>query len=262
MFGFTVRAFGTFGLSRSVTSLVRHAVTPLPDSLVRARPTAVIVFGGSFDPVHRGHTEMAAAARDAIDPDAFLLFVPAARSPFKPAAMSVPSVITPTPQQRAEMLHLATRDLRRAATWSDEIDRAKAADPSYTIDTLTRLRSVLDAAGLQSTRTHLLIGADQAIGFHRWREAHQLMAIAEPIVMVRGLVAESRHLRAALAKFGVWSDRELDQWTSRLVQSEPIDASSTAIRTARARGDQQAASRMLDPHVLTYITTHGLYAPA
>lgn len=236
-------------------------VTPLPDLLVRARPAALVVFGGSFDPVHRGHTEMAAAARDAIDPGAYLLFIPAARSPFKPASVSAPSVITPTPQQRAEMLHLATHDLPRAATWTDEINRARPDEPSYTIDTLTRLRSALAAAGLESTRTHLLIGADQALGFHRWREAHRLIEIAEPIVMVRGLVAESRHLRAALAKFGVWTDSELDQWTSRLVQSEPIDASSTAIRAALARNDQQAASRMLDPRVLTYINTHRLYSP-
>ena len=63
----------------------------------------VALFGGSFDPVHIAHLIVAEAAAEELGPGATVRFLPAREQPFKRAAHQA------TPEQRAEMLDLATR---------------------------------------------------------------------------------------------------------------------------------------------------------
>jgi nicotinate-nucleotide adenylyltransferase len=228
------------------------------------RVGTVLVFGGSFDPVHRGHVAMAAAARawlqDRAGPGApmpWIVCVPAGRSPHKAIGPVAPGAA------RIEMLRAAWAQQRNVCIWDDELRRSESAanadTATYTIDTLRRLRAALDSAQQHGATLRLLIGADQALGFHRWREPHAIVDLAEPVVMVRGVMAEARHLRAALARFDVWTPAELDAWTTRLAEAPAVDASSTQIRRALAAGDWATAKRMLDPAVLEIIRRDKLY---
>jgi nicotinate-nucleotide adenylyltransferase len=239
-----------------------------------ARIGTVLVFGGSFDPVHRGHVAMAAAARAWLaeqappdEPQPWIVFVPAGRSPHKTVGPIAPGVA------RIEMLRAAWNAVgggggaraseRNVCVWDDELRRseslASADDATYTIDTVRRLHAALVSAGHTGATLRLLIGADQALGFHRWREPRAIIDLAEPVVMVRGVMAEARHLRAALARFDVWTPAELDAWATRLADAPAVDASSTQIRTALTNGDWATAQRMLDPAVLEIIRRDGLY---
>ena len=165
----------------------------------------VVLFGGSFDPPHRAHAALPDAVRAAL-PDAecaWLLYIPAARSPHKqrgPVASD---------DQRLEMLRLAIKDVAHAAVWTDEVDRATSGTPSFTIDTVRRARAWLDASGGTRVTLRLLIGADQAAKFHTWREPRRIIDIAEPLVMLRRPSESADELRAAMAAPSLWSAGEL-----------------------------------------------------
>jgi nicotinate-nucleotide adenylyltransferase len=208
------------------------------------------VFGGTFDPPHRWHVKVATAVRARLfGPRGWIVFVPAARSPLKSGGPAAPA------KDRVAMLRLATRAVRNAAIWTDEIDRARRV-PSYTIDTLERLEGLLPASEVR-----LLIGADQAAAFHRWKDWVRVMVLALPVVVWRPPIDTPRRLRRALAAWCTPVDAEF--WLS-LVVPAPVDPmSSTDARDLLARQDRAAAAalkRMLDPAVLRYIRSRGLYS--
>jgi len=212
----------------------------------------VVVFGGTFDPPHKGHVHLPLLAVRHLElkleeeKGAWVLYVPAARSPHK-AAGPVAS-----DGQRVEMLTLAVSHLPRCSVWTDEIDRAAAGEPSYTIDTLRRLRDWLDGHDGDDVRLRLLIGADQAAAIDRWREPAAIVALAEPLVMARvaGGAEEAPPKLPA----------HLGDWSARMLPVPKLDASSTAARAALAAGDEASLRRLLDAPVLAYIRSNGLYA--
>lgn len=224
---------------------------PLPETAGRIDPSikTLLLFGGSFDPPHKGHVNLPLmAARHleaALDEPkgVWIVYIPAARSPHKSVQPRASDA------QRVEMLSLATAHLPRCAVWTDEIDRAahSPGTPSYTIDTLKRLRASLDQRAGEDIRLRLLIGADQAAALERWREPLAISALAEPLVMARpGTDAGS-------------FPASLGEWSRRLLPIPTLEASSTAVRDAIAASDSTAIKRLLDPQVAAYIASSGLY---
>jgi nicotinate-nucleotide adenylyltransferase len=231
---------------------VASAETPI-DSPITPWPApagaSVLLFGGTFDPPHLAHTELALAARDELlGEQGWLVYVPAARNPHKstqPVAADA---------HRVEMLRLATKDADRVAVWTDEVDRAAHPgsndERSFWVDTVTRARA---AAG-PGAALRFLIGADQAIAFHRWHEHERILEFAEPAVMLRKPCPTRESFRATLMLTGI----DPAAWIPRLVSVDAVDAASTDAREAIERGHPRAD--LLDPLVLGYIERHGLYA--
>ncbi len=224
----------------------------------------VILVGGSFDPVHLAHMKVAIELRSTLpEPDwrsAWLVFVPAAVSPFKvvPASGPAANFRQPAPSQRVELLRLAVTGIDRACVWTDEIDRAAMQHgPSYTIDTVRR-------ALCANPQLHIrfMIGADQASGLHRWREAHQLITLAQPMCVLRPPVSTRAELRQSLESIGAWSSSELDVICRCSVHTSLLNISSTAIRTALASGIPAKNLSELDPRVAARIDELGLYRVA
>jgi nicotinate-nucleotide adenylyltransferase len=235
-------------------------ITPLP---VPAGVPLVIFVGGTFDPPHLAHVALPARARDELehevgaDGSGWLVFIPAARSPHKqdgPVGSGA---------QRRRMLELALADTPRTAVWTDELDRIAASPdaPSYTSTTISRARRWLDTNGSSSTRLRLLVGADQAAAFHRWHAPREIIALAEPAVMLRAPFATADSLLQHMRSTGAWSGDELRQWGGRVLdQLGVIDAAATSIR----RELQEPAPHVggvIDPRVLAYIRANGIYAP-
>ncbi len=128
--------------------------------------------------------------------------------------------------------------------------------PSYTIDTVRRLRTLVGA----DITLRLIIGVDQALNFHAWREARALLALAEPLVMPRDGIDHGDALVGALlylADRTGWNDEEVQAWRQRLVTGVPLEpVASTHIRDLLA---QDKSTPMLDPSVRAYIDAKGLY---
>ncbi|MCB9845489.1 MAG: adenylyltransferase/cytidyltransferase family protein [Phycisphaeraceae bacterium] len=224
-------------------------ITPLP---IPRACSSVLVFGGTFDPPTRAHIVLAEAARDFAAHDALLVFVPAARSPHKDDAPCA------SDDARLAMLLAAIAGVRHACVWTDEIDRTPAGVPSFTFDTVSRaLRVVRPGVSLR-----LLIGADQAASFHRWREARWLFEKAAPLVMPRAPYEEAEALVAALRGAGYWSEADIARWREAFVPVPILRTCATRVRNLLRRfgPDHPEVEESLTPAVLAEIRSRSLYA--
>jgi nicotinate-nucleotide adenylyltransferase len=227
-----------------------------------------MVFGGTFDPPHYYHTVGPLVALNRVIPErSWLLYVPAARNPLKPGSPCA------SDEHRLAMLKLSLDVPAPRSIWTDEIDRARrqrgaARRGSFTIDTLRRLRRELDGQGRSDVTLHLLIGADQAVGFHRWKEPRGILRLATPVVMPRvavvpqgrgtsgesALIERPRELYAAMQQTNYWTRAELAAWGSRLAPIFPMDPSSTDIR-AKIPGAPADPERWRQHPGLDWVTT-------
>jgi nicotinate-nucleotide adenylyltransferase len=128
------------------------------------------LFGGSFDPVHLGHLLVARAAREEAALDR-IFFIPAAQSPFKPAATSASAL------ERLRLLRLALAGDTTAQVDDREVRRGGI---SYSIDTVRAYGREFPGAEL-----FCLIGADQTAQLHLWREADELARLVQFLIIPR-----------------------------------------------------------------------------
>jgi nicotinate-nucleotide adenylyltransferase len=187
-------------------------------------------FGGSFDPIHFGHINLALGIleKELVDK---ILFCPAHISPTKretpPAA---------TPKHRMNMLQLALEDVPDCDSYDDEISRPP---PSYTIDTIQKLRG----------EVHLIVAEDTAYRFSQWREIDQLLEIAPPIIGVRqGFNREKLNTLPKKIQLKV---------EVGLVEIPTMDIRSTEIRERLKK--RLYCGHLLQAKVLDYIHQNTLY---
>ena len=226
------------------------------------------LFGGSFDPIHRGHISLAQAAAERYALRQ-VLFVPVNVPPHKQKQPITPFV------HRYAMVALATQDDKRflpsllEAPDAESGGRSRAAvltQPDYTIDTVRRLKASLKKAD----RIFFLIGIDAFRDIAKWHEARALLAECEFVVASRpGYslrdVAEAlpEGLRPSAAvtkpfhKQPATGDLVLPGVTLHLLEGVHQNVSATAIRAAAAQGKPLA--RWLDPRVAEYVKKVGLY---
>lgn len=123
-------------------------------------------FGGSFDPIHLGHLNLALRIMEKKKLDK-VLFCPAHVSPIKTEAPPIAS-----PKHRLNMLQLALEDIPNCDPYDGEVSRPP---PSYTIDTLRMLKGEL----------YLIVAEDTAYQFNEWKEIETLLELAPPLIGVR-----------------------------------------------------------------------------
>jgi nicotinate-nucleotide adenylyltransferase len=218
------------------------------------------LFGGSFDPIHRGHLALAQAAASRYSLRQ-VLFVPANVPPHKQKHPLTAFI------HRYAMVALATQDERGFVPSLMEAPGEPATGgANYSIDTVRRLKKMLK----KSDRLFFLIGIDAFRDIAKWREARALLAECDFIVASRpGYslrdVAESlpEELRPPAAvtrpfhKQPAKGDLVLPGVTLHLLEGVHHSISATAIREAAAHG--KPLGRWLDPRVADYIRKHGLY---
>lgn len=208
------------------------------------------LLGGSFDPVHNGHVALGAYFCELLKP-VQLRVVPAG-NPWQKNSLSA------TPEQRAQMVQLAFAARAIPITLDrQEMDRA---GPTYTIDTLRRVRAELgpDASII------FLMGADQLQQLNTWNQWQQLFEYAHIAVAARpGYRLDAAALAPAVAQEMTRRLGSLNQIRSTphgltyLANDLAVDISATQIRALLQRGD--TADSLVAPVVLDYIEQHHLY---
>jgi len=206
--------------------------------------------GGTFDPVHFGHLRLAQEAAEILGLQR-VRWVPAGR-PWHRTQPKAPA------KHRLEMVRLA---IRRNALFELDDAEIRQRSPSYTVETLERLR-----AELGSERPFvLLLGTDAFRGLTSWERWRDLFELAHIFVAQRpGHSLTPGGMPAALAS--EWRRRA---GTPRALRERPagsvvtygttaLDISASAIRAhfAQARSPRY----LLPAAVLDYIEAHGLYA--
>lgn len=196
------------------------------------------IFGGSFDPVHRGHLALAACCRDQAGLDQ-VWFVPAARQPLKPAGPQAAD------DDRCRMIELAIADRPSFRLCRREIDRGGT---SYTVDTLRELH-----AERPDDELFLLMGADSLAELPTWHEAAEILKLAPPLVVHRAGEAEPSF--AVLEK--VLPPERRAAVRGAVVEMAAMPISSSEIR--RRVGSGEPINGLTPTAVVAYIADKQLY---
>lgn len=189
-----------------------------------ANPPKIALFGGSFDPIHLGHLQMAESARQHLQLDE-IRFIPCQISPHKLGTQPTPVA------QRLEMLRLATDALPWATV--DDLE-ASQPGPSYSWQTAEQMRQKFPDA-----RLFWIMGTDQWQALPLWTHPDRLARCVEFIVISRGTTPEPRD-------GCILHPLEFDH-----------PASATAIREQIATGESRHP--WLPPAVAEWIAQHHLY---
>lgn len=210
--------------------------------------TRLGILGGTFDPIHCGHLDVAAAAARAVPLD-LVWFMPSHVPPHRGAPGA-------SADDRLAMVGEAIAG--RPGFVSSDLE-LRVAGPSYTSATLDRL----EASGVDTTTLCFIAGADAFRDIRTWKHYPAILSRCHFVVVSRpGVGAAS--MRSALPEL---ADRMIDlpaEVPARpailLVDAPTAPVSSTDVRRRAAAGLSLAG---LVPDVVAhYIETHGLYRTA
>ncbi len=196
----------------------------------------IAVFGGSFNPPHKGHLAAALAASRQLKPDAFLV-IPDFQPPHKQLAEG-----SPEPEERLALCRLAFAAVPNCTVSDLELRRG---GKSYTADTLRHLRAAEPEAELI-----LLMGADMYCSLHTWYDAEYILRSVRIAVFQRAageMPAIEAQRDALAARYGTETE---------FIRSQPMPASSTELRAALQNREGVAK---LSPEVYAEIIRRRLY---
>ena len=210
------------------------------------------IFGGTFDPVHYGHLRLAEESLDALNLGA-VRWIPAGQ----PARRASPRVGA---EERLNMVRLAIAGNPRFELDAAEVE---AAQPSYTVPTLERLRR-LEVVG-EIRPLVLLLGTDAFAGLEDWHRWTALFDLAHIAVAHRpGFPIDGDRLPPALAD--IFRARfcaepaSLNTAPAGRIFSfamTPLDISATKIRTLLSKG--QSTRYLMPDAVIDFIQKHNFY---
>ena len=195
------------------------------------------LFGGSFDPIHRGHIEPIQAARRALGLER-VIYLPTAIPPHKPGRVLAPA------HARYAMVEMALLDQEGLYASTFELTLGR---PAYTIETLEHFKREMPGAEL-----YLLIGGDSFADLSHWVRWREIPEAARIVVLARpGWDLDAVPLDLEVAALA-GSDRVV------FLKQPPVDLSSTRLRELFAAGEPVPAGSMPDL-VVRYVQKYKLY---
>ncbi|MEA5061589.1 MAG: nicotinate-nucleotide adenylyltransferase [Erysipelotrichaceae bacterium] len=179
----------------------------------------IILFGGSFDPIHNGHLNMAKIAVDKLKAQNVI---------FIPNGVSVWKEKETIPEDKYQMIQLAIKGFKNLKVSRFELNRKD----NYTIYTVRHFKEVYPLDNL-----YFLIGADQVNEFHRWKEAEEISKLVRIVYFKRSNV--------------LLSQENIKKYNMQAVEGPEFDVSSTDVRKLQNIDIPMA--------VIEYIQDHNLY---
>ncbi len=209
------------------------------------------IYGGTFDPVHLGHVEVAKSVLPLFELDQ-VLFVPAMHAPHK-LARAVTS-----PLHRYAMLTLATQDDFRQMVSTFELD---ASDRRYTVETVAHFQAEFG----KSSELFFIMGADSWAEITTWRDWERLLSMTNHIVVTRPHVElRTDHLPESVRKRivdlrGVKKAPGSESGTIFISDAVMVDISATEIRRAANENRDAELLTLVPESVAEYIRKYSLY---
>ena len=197
----------------------------------------IAFFGGTFDPPHNGHLELARHILKQGITDR-ILFVPAYDPPHKSDQEISPFA------NRLAMLELLVCD--DPDILISDIEYRAALKPSYSVKILKLLEKEFPDDKLK-----VLIGGDSLEALHTWYKAKEIVARYEIICYPR---KGSKVDRESLLKH--WTSKEIDILLKSVLQMPFFDLSSTSVRSNII---DKRIDKNIKESILNYIKTKGLY---
>lgn len=227
------------------------------NALSHDRPIRVGLFGGTFNPIHRGHVMVAKEVQQRYRLAA-IHFIPSALPPHKTRG------ILATAADRYRMACMALADEPVFSVSDIEIQRPGT---SFTIDTLQHFKT-LQPDGLQ---LFFMVGLDAFLEIHTWKSFRQLFDLAAFIVMARPQSPkpdqDMKTLAIQFAKERISDAYALSAGGDALIHPRkqviylapvtPVDISSSRIREMISQG--RPIKQWVAPSVADYIEEKGLY---
>jgi len=190
----------------------------------------IAFFGGSFDPIHFGHLNLAIQMKERFELDQ-VLFSPTPCSPFNLDSPPGASL-----EHRSKMIKKAINEIDSFLLCEIE---SKFEKISYTIDALLELKQInLDA------QIFLILSNEAFKGFNKWKESDKILEIATILVGSRDNYLPDGELLGKIPK-------------ENFVKMPILDISATEIRE-RLKKDLYCG-HLVNHKVLEYIELHKLY---
>jgi len=197
----------------------------------------IAIFGGSFNPPHLGHREVARTISEKFQPDKILI-IPDNIPPHKEMDDESPSA-----EQRLEMCKLNFQDIPNVVVSNMEILRE---GKSYTADTIKELRTIYP-----DDKIYFAMGTDMLLSFEQWYNFRYLLKEMTLVVLQRNIGDSTSILEHA--------EYMKEQYDAQIifVDVEPLPMSSTDIRELLGR---RSGSSYLQDDVYEYIIKNRLYS--
>ena len=208
----------------------------------------IALYGGTFDPVHVGHLEIARRVSGVFEIEK-VIFIPAQMAPHK-----IGRPVT-DPIHRYAMLALATQDDPRLLISTFELD---GPDRRYTVNTVEHFQRELN----DSTELFFIMGADSWSEITTWREWERLLTMTNHIVVTRpGYEPATTHVGSHAERIvDLRSGRELPRASGIFLTDVVMnDVSATNIRRLASEGRTDELEDLLPGPVLEYIKKYGIY---
>jgi len=209
----------------------------------------IALYGGTFDPVHVGHLEVARAVSKLFEIEK-VLFVPAQVAPHK-----IGRTVS-APIHRYAMLALATQREPKLSISTFELD---APDRRYTVNTL----EYFVAAYATTADLFFIMGADSWSEIATWREWERLLTMVNHIVVTRPgyEVAGPAELKNRTVDIRSKTEFEVESDTTRIYLTDIVmrDVSATRIRGLASEGRMKELAQLVSEPVAEYIQKYALY---
>lgn len=192
----------------------------------------IALYGGTFDPVHSGHLEVARRVSELFEIER-VIFIPAQLAPHKTGRPVT------APIHRYAMLALATQDDARLLISTFELD---APDRRYTVDTVAHFQRTFG----EDTELFFIMGADSWSEIKTWRDWERLLRMTSHIVVTRPGY-EMAPAPLELKEKIIFCDAVMK------------DISATSIRRLANEGRYDELEQMVPASVANYIRKYGIY---
>jgi len=199
----------------------------------------IALFGGTFDPIHLGHTTVAASAAKQIGAEK-TIFIPAKCSPLKKISPQA------SDNDRLQMITLAIADYKNFQASDYEL---RKSEPGFTLETV---RYFQDEYGSEAS-IYWLAGADSSKDLANWYEIRQLIDQCNLCLMYRAGCKQPDFSGFE----NIWGSERVKKLQRNIIQTPLIDISSTQVRNRLAAGLD--ATDILPAAVADYILKHNLY---